>query len=389
MDKKSLVIVIILGVILIGVVAAAFLYDGVINSTILEVNGHKYSQEDFESYLKVWQYESGTEPVDKKTIYENFAAYKLYSQYVDRYHVELPSGEKVTEPNETELAKLNADYNLSKDEYMRVKTEIATVDYLFENLADYWKVSDEEYEEHKAGNEDLFKMYDYRVMEVPVKEPEVESGDISGDTTENSDDKEEASGDAEAEKQARKNEAKSRAVEALAKVQSGDSFEEVAKEYGTMRIVPANGGYSIVNGTVESVSGLYMQDTIWDENIIESLQTLKKGEYSEIYENENSYMFVYLENIREGLDKYDDNTFRRQIANEHIHGEAVKIENQFFLRNINLEKLIPALTKASGDVIEDAHDHENEESDVNISGDTTINNISGDTVAVTSGEIVE
>lgn len=382
MDKKSLVSVIILGVILVGVIAAAFLYDGVFNTTVLEVNGIKYSRADYESYLKVYQYENGSEAVDKNTIYDNFVAYKLYSQYVDRYHVELPSGEKVTEPTEAEIVKLSEDYNLSKEEYMRVKTELATVDYLFANLQNYWIVSEEEYNEHRQGNEDLFKMYDYRIMQIPLEEPSQPSGDTSGD-------KAVVSGDKLSEEEKKIN-AKSRAVEALAKVKSGDSFEEVANEYGTMRIVVSNGGYSIVNGNKESISGLYIHDSGLDEDTITAITTMKKGEYSEIFENDGGYTFVYLEDIRDGLDEYDKNTFKRQIANEHIHGEAIKIENKFFLKSINMKELIPALEKASGDVITDEHDHEHEDVEITISGDNTAtNNTSGEVIVSTSGEIVE
>ena len=122
MDKKSLIVVIAVGVLLIGIITAVFLYDGVFNTDIAEINGVKYSKDDFESYLKVWQYENGDTPVELGTMYENFLAYKLYSQYVDRYHVELPSGDEVTKPSEADITKLSEDYNLSESEYMRVKT---------------------------------------------------------------------------------------------------------------------------------------------------------------------------------------------------------------------------------------------------------------------------
>lgn len=356
MDKKSLAIVVILGVVLIGIIVAAFVYDGAINTTILEVNGTKYDKKDFESYLKVWQYENGEEAVEMDTMFSQYQVYKLYSQYVDKYGIELPSGEKVTVPEEADITKLAEDYNLSKDEYMKTKTEIATVDYLFANLQDYWHVSDADYEEHKGENADKFKMYDYRIMQVSVEQPKETSGDISGD----------ASGDVSGDnsEQARKDAAKSRAVEALAKVKSGDSFEEVAKEYGTNRITYNGSGYSVVNGNIESVSGLYMEDYIYEEDVLSALTTLKVGEYSEIYDNDTSYMFVYLENIREGLDEADDNTYRRQIANEHIQGEARVVSNKITLKSIDLEKLIPALIKvdkASGDVVEDEHNHEHTE----------------------------
>jgi len=365
MDKKSLVVVIVLGVLLFGIITAVFLYDAKLNTTIMEVNGKKYDKADFESYAKVWQYENGEEPVDLETIFNNFGIYKLYTQYADNYHVSLPSGEAISAPSDDVKTELENHYNLSEEEYMRVKTEIATVDYLFQNLSKYWKVSEEEYNTHREGNEDKFKMYDYRVMQVAV-EPAPDSGDVSGD----------ASGDTSLE--ARKAAAMSKAVEALAKVKSGDNFEEVAKEYGTTRIIYSASGIQIGNGIVESVSGLYMDDFVYDENIKEALTTLKKGEYSEIYEGEDDsgYTFVYLEDIREGLSGADDETYRREIANEHIQGEARIVPNRITLSTIDLEKLIPALAG------EHSHDHE-EETDT----DEGTNDVSGESNNVESGDV--
>lgn len=403
MDKKTLGIVIALGVVLLGIIIAVFLYDAKLNTTIAEVNGVKYDKSDFESYLKVWQYENGDTAVDIDTMFNNYKAYKLYSQYVDNYHVELPSGEQVTAPEEAEITKLATDYNLSESEYMRVKTEIATVDYLFENLQNYWIVSDEEYNSHKEGNEDKFKMYDYRVMQVVVESAPQTSGDVSGDVSGDasgdvsSNVSGDISGDAVVDnsEEARKNRAKAKAVEALAKVKSGDSFEEVAKEYGTSRIVFAGGGYNIVNGTLESVSGLYM-DSYVTGNVLEALQTLNVGEYSEIYEEDSYYTFVYLENIREGLDEYDENTYKKSIANEHIQGEALIVDNKITLKSIDLEKLIPAVANignTSGDSATDEHDHEDENPiSVTISGDASGENASGSTISegaiVGSGELI-
>lgn len=385
MDKKSVGIVVAIGVILLGIIIAIFIYDGAVNTTIADVNGTKYDKSDFESYLKVWQYENGDTAIDMDEKFETYKVYKLYTQYTDLYDIELPSGEKVTELTDTEKIKVETEYNLSESEYMRVKTEIAEVDYLFNNLQDYWKVSDEEYKEHQAGNEDLFKTYDYRVMQVLVKDAEEKSGDVSGESL-SGDVSGEVSGEVTVDnsEEARKNEAKSRAVEALAKVQSGDSFEEVAKEYGSSRIVYTPAGYSVINGTLESISGLYMEDYLWEENVIKALQTLEKGEYSEIYEGEGYYMFVYLEDIRDGLDKAESNLYKRQIANEHIQGEARIVGNKIVLRSIDLEKLIPALTKEvkeSGDVNKDTQDNTNKET---TSGD---NNVSGEVKETVSGEI--
>lgn len=371
MDKKSIVVLGVLGIILLVIIGAVFIYDGKINTNIVEVNGEKYSKSDFESYVKVWQYQNGSTPVDMETIFSNYQVYKLYSQYLEKYDVELPSGEQVPALTDAEKTKLEQDYNLSESEYMRVKTEIAEIDYLFANLQKYWVVSEEEYNTHKEGNEDKFKMYDYRVMQVAVDPAPEKSGDGSGD---NSGD---TSGDTS--EQARKDAAKSKAVIALAKVKSGDKFEDVAKEYGTTRITYTNGGYSIVNGNLESISGLYMDSYLWDANIIKALQTLKPGEYSEIYESESSYVFVYLENIREGLDEADKNSFKRQIANEHIQSSAVIVPNRITFKSVKLNELVPALLK-SGDSVTEEHDHDHDHSfEVEIeSGEQVSGEVSGE-----------
>lgn len=386
MDKKTLGVVIALGILLVGIIVAVFIYDAALNTVVLDVNGVKYDKSDFESYLKVWQYENGEEALDLDQTFSNYQIYKLYSQYIEHYGVKLDSENEVKELTDAEKTKLETDYNLTENEYMRVKTEITLVDQLYGDLHKYYNVSDEDYEEHKGENADKFKMYDYRVLQVAVEAPEEKSGDVSGDNLEVNVSGETLSGDAlkAIEEQVRKDAAKSKAVEALAKVQSGDKFEDVAKEYGVNRIAYSQGGYTVVNGTLESVSGLYMEDFLWDENVIKALNTLKKGEYSEIFEDESSYSFVYLEDIREGLDEYDDNLYRRQIANEHIQGEAIMVPNKITLKSIKLEKLIPALTKekVSGDEVEENHDDHDHEGETNQS--TSGEAISGEIIV--SGE---
>lgn len=381
MDKKQLGVVIALGVILLGIIIAVFVYDAKLNTSILEVNGIKYDVSDFESYLKVWQYENGEEPIDIDSMFSTYKLYKLYSQYAEKYHVKLSSENEVKALTDSEITKLAEDYALTESEYMRVKEEMALVDELYANLQDYYIISDEEYNEHKEGNEDKFKMYDYRVMQIAVEEAEETSGDtLSGDTISGDVNSGDMSGDISGDtasdngEQARKDVAMSKAVEALAKVKSGDSFEEVAKEYGTYRFVYTPSGYNVVNGTLETVSGLYMEQYVWDTNIIEALTTLQKGEYSQIYEGDSAYTFVYLEDVREGLDETNDNLYKREIGNEHIQGEAVVVDgNRFILKSIRLEKLIPILAK------------EKEES-----GDTSgdISNVSGEQNQMSSGEVV-
>ena len=372
MDKKQLGIVIALGVLLLGIIIAVFIYDAKLNTNIVEVNGVKYDKSDFESYLKVWQYENGEETVNLEDMYRNYELYKLYSQYVEKYNVKLSNENEIKELTDTEKTKLMEDYALSESEYMRVKEEIALVDQLYANLQDYFVISEEEYNVHKEGNEDKFKMYDYRVMQIPVEQPEETSGDVSGDDL-TGDISGDISGDSG--EQARKDAAMAKAVEALAKVKSGDNFEEVAQEYGTYRFVYTPSGYNVVNGTLESVAGLYMEQYIWDTNVIEALTTLNKGEYSKIYEGDSAYSFVYLEDIREGLDEENENIYKREIGNEHIQGEAIIIENKITLKGIKIEKLIPILAreKESGDIISE-----------NVSGNVK-QTASGDVI---SGEII-
>ncbi len=383
MEKKSIVAAVVAGILIVGVIIAVLVYDGFVNTVILEVNGVKYDKSDFESYLKVYQYEKGKEAVDIDEEFDTYQIYKLYSQYVDMYQLKLDEENKIAELTDSEKEKLEKEYALSESEYKRVKTEIALVDQLWRSLGDYYKIPDEIYEAYKAekvehamehglSEDQVFKTYQYRVMQVPVPDAPETSGDtISGDK-ENSGDTntsgnllsgEQNSGNSfsgdngsgetlskeEVAKKQRQAETKAKAEEALAKVKAGEKFEEVAKEYGTMRIVFSASGYQVVNGGIETVSGLYMDDYVYDEDILDALRTLKAGEYSKIYESENSYTFVYMEKIEDGIDKDSENTFKREIANELIQTSAVIVRDKIILKSIDIEKLIPALTKVSGD----------------------------------------
>ena len=61
MDKKTLGVVIALGLLLVGIIVSVFVYEAALNTVILDVNGVKYDKSDYESYLKVWEYENGEE----------------------------------------------------------------------------------------------------------------------------------------------------------------------------------------------------------------------------------------------------------------------------------------------------------------------------------------
>lgn len=405
MDKKSLIAVIFLVAILVAIVVVVFIYDGTMNTTVLEVNGVKYDVTDFENYLKVRQYEAGETPVVIDDEFSTYQVYKLFAQYAKSKNVKLPAENAVPELTEDEYATLSTDYNLSKEDYMNTKTEIALVDYVYANLQDFYDLSDEEYNSHISASTapDPEKMYYYRIMQVAVEAAdtteevsgETLSGDVSGNSLSGDVSGEisgDASGDLVDDEQVRKNAAMSKAVEALARVKSGDNFEAVAEEYGSSRLIfTPDGSIDIVNGKQEVISGYYMDDYVMDTDIINALRTLNLGEYSEIFESSTgtSYCFVYLEDVKEGLEGADRSAFVKEIANEHIQGNAVVVPNRFPLKSIKLEELIPALAKAnidtqtSGDVL--SGDVSGESNPTETSGDVS-NNVSGDTSSNTSGE---
>lgn len=317
MEKKRIVIIAILAILILVGILFAIVYDSSINNCILEINDVKYTIEDFESYLKVYSYET---PIEKgkseaeyiRDAYDNYVSTNMY------YHAAHNIGGLGV--NDTIKNSLTERYNASKesfekanitlDEYIAVYGKVEVANDLFSNASEYYEVTNELLQQ--SIGDDKIETYSYRVLQVSIPAVETTTKDEDGNEVELNLTEEEKAQKAKENKDT----AKSKAEEALKKIRDdGEAFEEIAKEYGMFRFVPTlEGGYTVVNGNLEVASDLILESKIGNEKLYKELQKLKAGEYSEIVEDENSFSFVKLEEVTEGLNEDENKELKDQIA---------------------------------------------------------------------------
>ena len=66
---------------------------------------------------------------------------------------------------------------------------------------------------------------------------------------------------------------------------------------------------------------------------------VEKGEFSEIFETDDSIAFVYIEDIRDGLEGADLDDFRNNSANYYISINSETVSNRAVARRADFDKL--------------------------------------------------
>ena len=406
MNSRNIIICAIAGILIIGLVIFLFVGDAT-NDTILKVGDQEYSLSDFESYVKVWNYENDSSKSSVDDMYKNFQSYKVYVARAEKAGVELESGEKPESLTSGDVQTLLDDYNLTADEYYRVKTEMAKANKLYDAPYKYAKISSDYYTNYKESlvesNPNVYDMFEYRVVEIPV-EPEITveeelSGDVTSETAL-------VSGETSGEKAARKlAEAKEKAGEVLelakkfVSLQSGDSaesilaslkeiipqtsenetdnlFDYIGENTTTNRYTQNTSGFNAVaNGGLDTASRLYITEDMTGDSsylamfglgdfskaIVEKVLELNEGEFSDLFESPDGYAFVYMEKITHELSEDEETRLNDELANVYIGQNSQMTFNKTLVKTIDLEKLMPKVARdaeearkqaalASGDV---------------------------------------
>ena len=68
-----------IAIFLIALIVFVVIYDSVIDTCVLKINGEKYDLEDFDNYLALIEFEQGQD-VEAKDIYEQYVNIKLFHQ---------------------------------------------------------------------------------------------------------------------------------------------------------------------------------------------------------------------------------------------------------------------------------------------------------------------
>ena len=308
MDKKKGIILGVVTAIIIVLLIAVFVMDAntekISPNAIVEIEGTEYTVDDFKKFIKLVNLEDGdinkvmTEE-ETLTILDEYLVRKLFSTAANTHQIKveaetLQSFETDYEKNSTNLTNAG----ISKEEYINFKTEQELVEILFYDFAKYYTLPDATYNEFKEQYKNLgeYKTYNYRMMFIPYEEKV--SGDTSGDEVDllESGDKEDLSKEAQTLV----------ANDVLARIKSGESFEDLAKTYGTPRYGITQTGtlYMTKNGAIESVTSPMLDGALFNSTVlINAVKGMQSGDLSEVIDDtqNTSFTIIKLEGIEEGF----------------------------------------------------------------------------------------
>jgi hypothetical protein len=346
---------------------------------------------------------------DVETMFEQYVSYKVFYKWAEQAGVTV-SGDEVGVTFESgDEEKLVNGYEISVEDYTRVKTEMAVANKLASDAYNLGKVPKDvqdyyvSYLDSSAtqlsssfgitlkGSEsvkDYMKMVDYRVFEVPL--PTRESGDVVDGL----------SGDALASNDILN--AKLKAQDALAQLKAGiesgtgadaafealsGDFEEASRYTAT----PDNlySFATVSNWEISTISKLYAYRTLKGslaylyglesstliDQIVDAIVTKNEGEFSDIFTTDDSVGFVYIETVREGLEDPDLSEFNSTSSTYYIYTNTDYVTNKLAVKVVDYTKLPGEVEKAQA---------------ADVSGDSLIEEISGDDTVYTidlSGEL--
>lgn len=330
MDKKTGIILGIIAAIVVILVAMVFVMDSKVETmdknTILVVEGENFTIDEFEKFAKIINFEESGDITKKMTEEETmsmldaFLIQKIYLNAAKKHDIKLESGDtKNFESNyEDDIASFNSG-DISKEDYIKYETETALVEKLQRNIGDYYTLPDDIYEEIKESfkGEDLYKTYGFRLMQIPYELPKSgESGEIAEDE--------------EKEDLSRETQLKV-AEDVLQRIKSGESFEELSKEYGSTRFTFKGNEYTLVNGDLEYTTSPLLQSKINNEKVYNAVLEMNSGDLSEIIEDEEytSFNILKLESLEEGFVGQGEEEIKAVLLNEYandIVAQGVKFE---------------------------------------------------------------
>lgn len=331
MDKKTGIILGIIAAIVVVLVAMVFVMDSKVETmdknTILVVEGENYTIDEFQKFAKIINHEESGDITKKMTEEETmsmldaFLIQKIYLNAAKKHNIELESGDKANFESdyEDDIVAFNSG-DISKEDFIKYETETALVEKLQRNIGDYYTLPDDIYEEIKESfkGEDLYKTYGFRLMQIPYEVPK--SGE-SGDIVEEDEEKEDLSRETQLKV----------AEDVLARIKSGESFEELAKEYGSTRFTFKGNEYTLVNGTLEYTTSPLLESKLNNEKIYNAVLKMNSGDLSEIIEDEEytSFNIVKLESLEEGFVGEGEEEIKTILLNEYandIVAQGVKFE---------------------------------------------------------------
>ena len=403
MEKGKIAVLCVGLLVIVGAIVGLMVADSK-DTTVLTIGKTKYDLEDYKSYGKVWYYEQNTALTDDPDSMANYYSYyKSFYKWAQACDVTLSGDEFPAALESGDAETLLADYDLTANEYMRVKTEIATAEKLMNNsyklgrvpsnveklYIDYinatGNLGSSYYLSPKATEkiEDYMKTVDYRVVTINI--PDATSGDVSGDN---------ASGDSASGDNVLLD-TKLKAQELIAKIKEDMANELPVADAFKLAVDGVEGSSrynlynytSIANGELDSLSRLYanrllnnqqfmiysiygLVDSKFYQAISDAVLNVEKGEFSDLIETENFVAFVYIEDVRDGLEGFDYESFQNEAASNYINSNSERVFNKIIANKYDFNTL-PILVRQREEAEKQAQEAANsgDSVDVVVSGE--------------------
>lgn len=310
MEKKTGIIVIIIGVIILAMILLAVALDSktgeMSSNEVLRINSEVYTRAEFEEYIKYLLYENDGEMViDEENHHEDieagvaiseifksdalndFSKMKLYGLVAEAKKVKITDDEMEVIDSEFEANKDKIlAYGLTEKEYKSIAKQQSLMNRISDYPSDYIDLSDEIVEAYTSvySGDDL-KSYTYRIIEVGYDADKV-SGEVSGESS-----GELIPGNKE-EKQTYIN-------TLIARINSGESFENVAKS-GDNRIIFSGNDLQFGTGLEEYSAKFFLEQRMSKELYEATLKT-NEGELTDVVDTGSSFQVALIEKIEDGI----------------------------------------------------------------------------------------
>lgn len=333
MDKKTAITLGIIVALMVVLITAVFVMDAgtekVDKNTIITVENEPYTVQEFEQFAKILNYEESGDINIKMTetetlsMLDRFLQQKIYLKAAKSHDIVLDSGD---------IGDYSGDYdddkdvyqgaNVSKEYYVQYNTEKDLVEELQINFSEYYTLDDERYTTIKDSFEenDMYKTYEFRLMMIPYEVPT--SGDEETDILE----------DESGETEDLSKEAQLKVAEdVLARIKSGESFEELSKEFGSTRLTFEGNQYTLVNGDKEYATSPLLESKLNNHEVYDKALEMNSGDISEIIDDEDDTAFYILkiESLQDGFVGEAEEELKQALLSEladEIVSEGIKFE---------------------------------------------------------------
>lgn len=340
MDKKTGIIVLIIGVVIVALIGLAFGLEGGVEKMsadeILKINDNVYKKAEFEDFIKYTLFKNNGEIIidetanadsiangtSKEDIFVSDTLNSFYQQkvteiFVNKNNVTLSDEDKATIEEEYTNNQTALDTcGLSKDSYVQFETIRKISENIANNPSEYIELPDDVYEEYISNfSGDDLKSYTFRIIQLGYTN-DTTSGDevVSGD---------------KAEKEAQIN-------DMLARINNGEAFEEVGQS-GDTRIVLVGNSFNLIKCDQEYAAGMLLKQKL-GEDLFNAAAGLIDGQITRIVDTGNEFQFALMEKVEDGIVGNAKAELQELLIGEY--------KNELIYSNIqNVEANNPALNR--------------------------------------------